>query len=200
MIDERCAPRPPLSTIANGPLDRYLVLTMGTYPVRGVFVDVPLSVLGRTASVAAVAMQAIDFSTRPAYPVKSIAECCRRWRFWSSFERRRPCDSGAVRPSRGRFRRPWRWRLGSIRSRRRWRGGRSRFWWSLVLRTVRPCIPPAPIVSPLAIAGRALQCMGGDLGLAVVAPPCVKEAFPRRRAPCLWSTVAAGRRGRWRLL
>ena len=48
-------------------------------------------------------------------------------------------------------------------------------------------------LSPRAIASRALQSMGGDLGLAVETPPGIEEALPR-------PTISTGRRGRWRLL
>ena len=46
---------------------------MRAYPMRGVLMDISLGVLGRTACIAAIAMQPIDFSTRPTYPVKSKA-------------------------------------------------------------------------------------------------------------------------------
>ncbi|OLP76155.1 hypothetical protein AK812_SmicGene43945 [Symbiodinium microadriaticum] len=74
MVDERCAPWPPFPTSANTPLDGHLVLAVGTYPMRGVLVDVPFSMLGCAARITAITVQSVHFATLSAHPVKRIAE------------------------------------------------------------------------------------------------------------------------------
>lgn len=200
VVNERCAPWPPLSTVTDGTSNGYFVLTMWTDPMSAVLVNIPLSMLGCTARVATITVQSIDFSTGSTNPVKRIAESCWGWRLGRSFEGRWPCCRRAVRPCWWRFGGPRRWRLGGVWSLGWRRGRRSRLWWSLVLRTVRPCIPPAPIIPPLAIAGRTLQGMCRNFRLAVVAPPCVEKTFSRRGPPGFWPAISTGGRGRWRLL
>ena len=163
--------------------------------MRGMLVDVPLRVLRCTARVATITMQSIHFAAPSTHPMEGIAEGPRWWRFGSGFEGGWPRCGRAVRPCWRCLGGPWRWRLGGIWSCRWRRGSRPCFRWGLVLRTVRPRVSPTPIISSWTIAGRALQCMGRDLHLAVVAPPSVKETLPRRWCLCLRPTISTRRGG-----
>ena len=74
MVDERSAPRPPFPTSTNTSLDGHLVLAVRAYPVRGVLVDVPFSMLRSAARVTIVTVQPIHLAAPSTHPVKCVAE------------------------------------------------------------------------------------------------------------------------------
>ena len=51
----------------------------------GMFVDIPLRVLGCTARIATVTVQSIHFAAPSTHPMEGIAEGSRWWRFGSGF-------------------------------------------------------------------------------------------------------------------